>query len=467
MKKKLEIRLPAKAGAWYVLASLVIKLAGMAATPVFTRVMSAEEYGKYALYMSWIAILSVLMTLGLTGSVVYRGMQKFEERRDELISSALGLALLLFGLFAVAFMIWGDWFSAFTGLEGNLSSLLLVQIALDTAVAFYTAKSRYVYGYKRVIAINVISALLSLGLSLLFVFLIEPTASVRIYALLFSTLVFAIPLFLSIIFKGRRLYSRDIWGFLLKFNLPLLPHTVCAAILANVDKVMISGVAGGAALAKYSVAHSLGVGMTFVTGGLGSALQPWIMRKIEAGKEGRVANVTLKITLLVAIGALGILTLAPELLSLLAPKSYEGALISVYPITLAAIVGFVGSVAGVGILHAERTGLLSLAAAVGAAVNVGANFIFLPYSYNGAAFSFLIAGVASAAVSIIAYRRVNRKAILRILPSLAIFAVASFLSFILYELRELFVPRVISLVILLALGALALLNIKRDIVEKR
>ena len=467
MKKKLEIRLPAKAGAWYVVSSFLIKLGGMAATPLFTRAMSAEEYGKYALYMSWIAILSVLTTLGLTGSVVYRGMQKFEKRRDELISSALGLSLVVLGAFAAAFVIWGERISSFTGLDGELSLLLIGQIALDTAVAFYTAKSRYLYGYKRVIAINLISAFLSLGISLLLVFLVEPTASVRIYALLFSTLVFALPLFIAILWKGKRLFSRDIWGFLLKFNLPLLPHSVCAAILANVDKVMISGVAGGAALAKYSVAHSLGVGMTFVTGGLGSALQPWIMRKIEAGKERRVANVALKITFLVSIGALGILALAPELLSLLAPDSYSDALISVYPITLAAIVGFVASVASVGILHKEKTGLLSLSAIVGALVNIGANFLLLPYSYNGAAFSFLIAGIISCAVSIIAYRRISKSTLLRILPSLSVFIVAALLSFILYAMRELFVPRMISLVILAALGVLALLNIKKDITEKK
>ena len=36
MAKKLEIKLPARAGAWYVVSSALIKLAGMAATPLFT-----------------------------------------------------------------------------------------------------------------------------------------------------------------------------------------------------------------------------------------------------------------------------------------------------------------------------------------------------------------------------------------------------------------------------------------------
>lgn len=465
MKNGLKIKLPAKAGAWYILSSALIKMAGMGATPFFTRIMEAEEYGKYALYMSWIAIFSVLTTLGLTGSVIYRGMQKFEHRRDELISSALGLSLMPLTAFAIIFIICGDLLSDFLGLDRPLIALLILQIALDTAVAFYTARCRYTYGYRGVITINLLSALLSLGISMLLVSLVEATARARIFALLISTLIFAIPLFVVVVFKGKKLYSRDIWSFLLRFNIPLLPHCVSAAILANVDKVMISGVAGGAALAKYSVAHSLGVGMTFVTGGLGSALQPWIMRKISSNECDKVASVSLKITLLVSVGALGILTLAPEIFGFLAPNSYSDALISIYPITIAAVIGFISSITSVAILHAEKTALLSLSAAVGAAVNIGANVLFLPYSYNGAAFSFLMASIASCTVSIIASRRVSGRSVVKLVPSSLILIVEGALALLLYSLRELPIARIIILAGLISIGALAFLNIRKDITE--
>ena len=463
--KKRDIRLPAKAGVWYVCASAAIKLGGMAATPIFTGAMSKEEYGKYALYMSWIAILSVVSTLGLSGGVIYRGMQKFKDRQDELVSSALGLALLSLTVFAIISIIWRERISAITGLEDGLISLLFLQMTLDAAVALYTARCRYLYGYRGVIAINVASALLSLGASILLVLLFRPTADVRVLALFFSTLVFALPLLIIVIFKGRKLYSREIWGFLLKFNLPLLPYCASSAILANVDKVMISGIAGGASLAKYAVAHSLGVGMTFVTGGLGSALQPWIMRKVEAGRERRVADVSLKVTLIVAIGALAILTLAPEVFSFLAPDSYSDAIVSVYPITLSAIISFISSVASAGILHAERTGLLSLSALVGAAVNIAANLILLPHSYNGAAFSLLLASAVSTAVAVFASMRIMRAPIVRLLPSVGIFAVSALIAAMLYALRENMLPRIAILLALSAIGLVALIKIKRDVTE--
>lgn len=465
MTKQKRIRVPAKAGVWYVISSAAIKLAGMAATPLFTQRMSAEEYGKYALYMSWIAILSVVTTLGLTGSVIYRGLQKFEDRRDELLSSALGLSTLVITLFVLLLIFMGEEISSLIGLEYGLVRILALQIALDTVVAFFTARCRYLYGYRAVIAINLTSALLSLGVSIALVYLVEATARMRIYALLFSTMVFAIPLLFVVIFKGKRLFSGDIWAFLLKFNLPMLPHAASAAILANVDKVMISGATGGASLAKYSVAHSLGVGMTFVTGGLGSALQPWIMRKIGAGEEKRVRDVALKLTVLISIGALGILALAPEIFAFLAPDSYADALVSVYPITLAAICGFVSAIASVQILHAEKTALLSLTAIVGAVVNIVANLILLRLSYNGAAFSFLLAAFVTAGVSLAAAKKAGKRSVVSLLPTLAVFTLSSALAVVLYTLRENLTARLVAVAILSVSGVLSLLSLKKDILE--
>jgi len=466
MKKKLEIRVPAAAGAWYIAASLAIKLIGMATTPIYTGVMSAEEYGKYALYMSWVGIFSVVATLGLSASAVYRGMQKFKKRQDELLSATLGLSLLPVFLFSVLFVVWGESFARLVGLSEELIALIIVQTLFDSAVTLYTARCRYLYDYKRAVAISLASTVISQSVALALVFFVEPTAKMRIYALLFSTMLFALPIFISIIFKGKSFFSREVWRFLLMFNLPLLPHFISAATLANADKVMVSYVSGEAALAKYSVAHSLGVGMSFATGGLGSALQPWIMRKIDAGEEERVSALSLKITSLIAIGSLCVLALAPEVFAFLSPSNYSDALISVYPITLAAIAGFISSVAGTAILHKEKTALLSLSAIVGAAVNIFANLFLLPYSYNGAAFAYLLSAIASAVSSVIAARRTANKPIVREVRSVAIFAAAALFSLVLYALRALLVPRLASLLCLGVLALILLRCVKRDVIER-
>ena len=466
MKGKTEIRLPAKAGAWYVAASLLIKLCGMATTPYFTRVMSPDEYGTYSLYMSWIAMLSILTTLGLGGSAIYRGMQKFDSEGNRLLSSTLGLALCSLAVFSVTALFFPSGASNLLGLPKRLVYILIFQIAFDTVIALYLARCRYLYGYRAVIAINIGSALLSLALSLALSRIYEPTATLRALALLGSTALFAIPIAIMIFLKDMRLFSRKIWGFLLRFNLPLLPHLLACSLMSNLDKVMISRVAGEKSLASFSVAYSLGAGVNFVMVGLGSALSPWIMRKIAQGAQKKVAQVSLKLTCLMAIGAVAILTLAPELFALLAPSSYFSALPSVYPITICAEVSFIGSVTATGLIRAERTALLSLCSAVGAAVNILLNFLLLPISFNGASLAHLLSAIASMTVGIIITRRLYNGSLIKVLPSALILAGSALLALALYALRADIVPRVVILALMILGGAICLFDIKSDITEK-
>ena len=466
MKDKTEIRLPAKAGAWYVAASLLIKLCGMATTPYFTRAMSPDEYGVYSLYMSWIAMLSILTTLGLGGSAIYRGMQRFDSEGNRLLSATLGLALCSLAVFSVSAALLPSVASELLSLPRQLVYILILQIASDTVIALYLARCRYLYGYRTVIGISVGSALLSLALSLALSRIYEPTATLRAMALLLATAVFAIPIAFAVLLKDARLFSKKIWGFLLRFNLPLLPHLLACSLTANIDKVMISRVAGEGSLASFSVAHSLGAGVNFVMVGLGSALSPWIMRKIAQGARERVAELTLKLTCLVAIGSLAILTLAPELFALLAPGGYISALPSVYPITICSAVSFISSVTATGLIRAERTALLSLCSAVGAAVNILLNFLFLPISFNGASLAHLFSAIASMTVGIIITRRLYRGSLIRVLPSALILTASALLALTLYALREDIVPRAVILALMILFAVICLFNIKNDIIEK-
>lgn len=467
MNLKSVIRLPAKAGAWYVASGAMIKLCGMSATPYFTRVMSPEEYGRYSLYMSLAAILSVLTTLGLGGSAIYRGMQKFDSKGSSVLSSALGLALGSLALFSAAALIFPDGTSRLLGLPRQMVYLLIIQLALDSVTTLCLARSRYLYGYRLVIGVNIGSALLSLGLSILLSRVLEPTATLRAVALLIATAVFALPLFIAAISRERRVFSRKTWGFLLRFNLPLLPHLLAGAMMTNMDKVLISRIVGEAAVAGFSVAYSLGAGVGFVTTGLVSALSPWIMRKIAQGKEERVAEVTLKLTCLVSVGSLGVLTLAPEVLAFLAPSGYSAALPSVYPITVTAAVSFISYVTATALIRAERTASLSLCSIVGAIVNIVVNLLLLPISFNGAALAHLAAAVASLTAGIILTRRLPGGSVVKALPTAAVIGGSAILSIILYALREDLVSRLVILALLGLAAITCLLSLRDDVIENK
>ena len=96
IKDSSRLRVPAKASLWHISSSILARGIGVAVTPIFTRLLTPEEYGLYPLYNTWIGIISVIITLELTGAVIYRGLQKFSEKKDEFISVTLGLFLTVF-----------------------------------------------------------------------------------------------------------------------------------------------------------------------------------------------------------------------------------------------------------------------------------------------------------------------------------------------------------------------------------
>ena len=91
-----KLKLPAKASLWYIASSAISRTIGAAGTPIFTRLLTPEEYGLFPLYNTWLAVATVILTLELTGGVIYRGLQKFSHDRDKFLSAAFGLFLSVF-----------------------------------------------------------------------------------------------------------------------------------------------------------------------------------------------------------------------------------------------------------------------------------------------------------------------------------------------------------------------------------
>ena len=66
----------AKAAIWFTICSFMQKAMNIVTIPIFTRLMSTEQYGQFTVYRSWLEILTVLTTLRLNYSVFNKGMSE-------------------------------------------------------------------------------------------------------------------------------------------------------------------------------------------------------------------------------------------------------------------------------------------------------------------------------------------------------------------------------------------------------
>ena len=311
IEKKRTLRLPARAGIWNVISGLVARGVGVVGTPIFTRLLTPAEYGLYPLYTTWLSVLTAVVTAGLTGSAIYRGLQRYAHRKEEFVAAATGLGLSAAGLMLALGILLADGISALTGLEAPVLLMLVLEIGFGTVISLRSAQLRYEYRYKALALVNLFSALGTPALSVALVLLTPWRAEARIIGTLAATMIAAIPTLIGISRRGR-LYDRGIWRYLLRVNLPLLPHYLSSSLILRISEVVIGRTHGEAALAKYSVGISVGLALTFLSNALSQTASPWILRKVAQGEHAKVRELlSLALGALISVSLL-LLSIAPR-----------------------------------------------------------------------------------------------------------------------------------------------------------
>ncbi len=395
-----RITLPARASIWYTIGTVAERAGTMLFTPIFTRILTPEEFGLYPLYISWMGIFTVLCTLEISGSVIYRGLSKFEDK-DAFISSSLGLVTTSSLLSLILYMIFRNSINGVTGLSTELTLFLIIQILASGIQSIYFSRCRYEYKYRTVVAIGLISALVTPTLAILLVNLTRIGGKARIIAPLILSIAIALPLAFGIFKKNKSLFSLERWKYILKLSIPELPHFLSTTLSLQIGRIIVGRVFGQGELAKYSVAFSLGFLLSILSSGIASALYPWINRKLLQGSFDIINEVTKKLFFLSATLTLLFLTAVPEIFRILAPSEYANALIAVYPIALSIPFSFFNGLSANVITYYEKTYFLSSASLSSTLITLMLNLMLtLRYGYVAAAFIVPI----SAAVNLLFVR---------------------------------------------------------------
>ena len=468
IKERLEnfsVRKPAKAGIFYIGTNIFTKLVSLLATPLFTRLLLPEEYGIYSLYVSWMGIISVVVALGISGGTIYRALGRFKDNQNELISNAIGILLTSGAALSVLTLVLGKFSQKITGLSPLLNCMLIFEVFLNASEAVIFALYRYKYSYVRICLINLLYAVISVGVALVLIYFTPIKAEARIYSSFFASLVLILPL-LKPHLKLKKLYEKNIWEYLLKLSLPLLPNAVSTVFIAQTDKLMIRSFDSTAALGKYSIAYSVGFMPTALTAALYSALQPWLMRKLNSGNTEAARTLIRRIIYLTSLGLLLFLLLIPEIFRLIAAENYRDAEFAVYPLAVAGYLQFVSNILAANIIHTEKTAVISVAGIIAFGFNLFANLLFIPsHSYKAAALTTALSYLLLIAFEYFYLNKISEEKVvdLKALRPIAFGAAA----IPIYLLRGIFLSRLIFALTVILISLPVLIEFTKAFLERR
>ena len=81
-----------KASLWFTICSILQKGISFITVPIFTRMLSTEEYGVISLFGAWQNIITIFATLNLSYQIFNNGMVKYENDQDGYTTAMLGLS---------------------------------------------------------------------------------------------------------------------------------------------------------------------------------------------------------------------------------------------------------------------------------------------------------------------------------------------------------------------------------------
>lgn len=377
----------------YLVANVVNGLVPLILLPVLTRYLTAREYGEVALFQTLISVLIALIGLNVAGAAARRN---FDDSicQGSGMSDYIGACFIVIVSISVVVLIicavCAEQIQEIFSLSVEWIFLACLCAALtvvsDIRMGQWQIERRAViYG-----AFQVSRSAVNMLLSIVLVILCSLGSSGRIFSQSLAFGVFAIIAMASLIKDGLLRVSwqprniRDV----LAFGVPLLPHSVGAILLTQVDRIFINSNLGLIEAATYTVAAQISSGLTLLFVSFNAAYVPWLFERLVNNSKDEMKKIV-RLTYWYFVGALaiaaGLAAIGPKLVIWVAGDKYAEAGGVIGWLALAQAFGGMYLMVTNYIFFSKRTGLLSVVTIASGLVNVGLLFLFVPFGIRGAA----------------------------------------------------------------------------------
>ncbi|MCD7882766.1 MAG: oligosaccharide flippase family protein [Lachnospiraceae bacterium] len=385
-----KMPLEVKSGFWFVICSLLQKGITSITTPIFTRLLSTEDYGIYNLYNSWYSILRIIVTMNLASGVFNNAMIKYKNLRDRYVSALEGLSVLLAIVwFAIYYFTQNLWINII-GLPTIIMFFMFLEFAITPAREFYTVRMRFEYKYKSVIAISLLGGLATPLISIGAILVSQNRGYARIYSIIAVSVTISAFIFAHNLRKGKCLYDKEMWSYSLKFNVALVPHFLSSVLLSSSDVIMINYFCTTSQAGIYGVGRGLAYMFNMIKSSLIQTLTPWMYKEIEKKRSvGLKRNINLML-LVFGFFVICLSLIAPEVIWIFAARDYREAMYVVPPLACSVFLQFAADIFINFQLYFEKTNYISTTSIVISIVNIILNIAFLKlFNYQAAAYTTL------------------------------------------------------------------------------
>lgn len=245
--------------------------------PLLTRALAPAEYGEIVSFYMLVAVTSAVAGLTLHAAVGVRWLDR--AKGDP--ASYTATAIVMVAASATFAALGSALIAPRMGVElsPTLSGLAAIVAGTNVLQSVRFAVWQSCEQPRAAATLQVSSAILNITLSLLAVFVLHMGGFGRIAAAVLSGgLVAVTSIWLLVRDRAATRPTRKDAKDLLRFGVPLIPHTLAGSVLTNADRFAVSAQLGVGALGVYGVASQMGMVMNVMADAAMKAYTPTLYR---------------------------------------------------------------------------------------------------------------------------------------------------------------------------------------------
>ncbi len=407
-----SLNLQVKVVFWFTVSAFFASGISLLFTPIFTRVLTTDEYGLYSVFNSWNTVLMVVATLNLHLTAVYNALTKHPNEQEQTISYFQSLSLCISVAICIVALIFSEQLANLMDLPQIVVQIMFIGFIFVEPYRLWLVYKRYKNEYKRPVIMQMTLSVVTPAVSLLCIFLGHGNRGIiRVIAfVVVNTIVPGIIFYIVNYRHAKCFYNKRVWGYATSFAVPLIPHYLAETLLNQTDKIMINAYFGASEAGIYQISYMTASIVKICSTAINSAYIPWQFQKLynkEYKKLGRISYVVL-LGLLVVV--LLVSLFAPEIVRVLAGPKYMGAVYLIPTLSVSVFFNYMYQLFARVEMYCEKKRYTVFATITAAILNIVLNILFMPiYGYTFAGISTLISHIWFVAIHYIFYRRTCKK----------------------------------------------------------
>jgi O-antigen/teichoic acid export membrane protein len=364
-----------------IVCSLALNIISMITMPIFSRTLGTEGYGVVAIYTTWVTIFTSIIGLKVESSIPNAFLDYPKEKQVEYQSNIIRFTLAWLGIVIIITSISAKPLAEISELDIWMVPLIVLNAYGCFAVHFLNSK--YTIEMKPLRNL-IVSVGASLAIALLSVILVLTLpVQYRVYGKVWGN---AIPY--AILGAGIAIYyctrknvkfKIENIKYCLKISLPLVPSTIFSTVFEQSDRLMLQSMRTSSEVGIYSLAYNFSGIVDSILYALNHSWIPFYYRLEADDDPTELKKRMMNYTKVFSVLAMGFILLGKEVFVWYAGEEFRDGAQLVPILAMGIYARFIYTLAVNYEQFMKKTGYVAASTFLSALINVGLNYILIPF----------------------------------------------------------------------------------------